>query len=310
MNYINDTFTTTDQKELVTYKWETEQPKALVLIVHGMSEHAARYDDFATYLSNQGILTYSLDLRGHGKTAGNLENVGQFAMQNGWKRVVQDIYEFGSKLQEINENLPFILLGHSMGSFLARNVAYQYPKLADGYIFSATAGHPGLIGVIGKSVANINMKLAGKKKRSALMTKLTFGDFNKKYENPRTEKDWLTRDEKIVDQYINDPYCMQVFTTQFYTDLLHGILDVNDFSNLLKMDKTKPILLFAGDMDPVGNYGKGPIEVAEKLKRAGVQDVEVKIYPEGRHEMLNEINKDEVYKLITNWIYRHFIGKA
>lgn len=307
MNFTNDDFTVSDGKKLVTYKWDAERPKGLVLIIHGMSEHAARYDDFGTFLSNNGFLTFALDLRGHGKTAGELENVGQFAMKNGWNKVVNDINEFESYLHKMYEDLPFVLLGHSMGSFLVRNVAYQYPKLADGYILSATAGHPGLIGVVGKSVANINMKLAGKKKRSALMTKLTFGDYNKKYENKRTEKDWLSRDNNIVDRYINDPYCMQIFTTQFYTDLLHGVLSVNDFSNMLKMDKSKPILMFAGDMDPVGDYGKGPKEVAAKLERAGIPDVELTIYPKGRHEMLNEINKEEVYQLVLNWINKKFI---
>lgn len=309
MNFINEEFTTSDDKKLITYKWETEQPKGLILIIHGMSEHAARYDDFATFLSNNGFLTYAVDLRGHGKTAGSLEEVGQFAMENGWNKVLNDINELGTHLHKQHEDIPFILLGHSMGSFLVRNIAYQFPKLADGYILSATAGHPGLLGIVGKSVANINMKLAGKKKRSALMTKLTFGDFNKKYEKPRTDKDWLSRDTEVVDKYINDPYCMQIFTTQFFTDLLHGVLSINDFSNMLKMDKSKPILMFAGDMDPVGNYGKGPQEVADKLKRAGVEDVELKIYPEGRHEMLNETNKEEVYQLVLTWLNKKFTSK-
>lgn len=309
MNYINEIFITHDEKKLTTYKWECEQPKAMVLIIHGMSEHAARYDDFATALSNQGFLVFSSDLRGHGKTAGDLENVGQFAMEKGWKKVVKDMIVYAESLIEKEPKLPLIILGHSMGSFIARNISYEAPYLADGYIFSATAKHPGLIGTVGKSFANLNMKLGGKKKRSNIMTKLTFGDFNKKYASPRTEKDWLSRDEHIVDRYISDPYCMQIFTSQFYTDLLHGVLSVNDFSNILKMNRNVPYLLFAGDMDPVGDYGKGPNEVYLKMKKAGIEQVDISIFPEGRHEMLNEINKQEVYQLIIDWLNVNFASE-
>ena len=112
----------------------------------------------------------------------------------------------------------------------------------------------------------------------------------------------MTRDENIVDQYINDPYCMQTFTSQFYTDLTRGLLEINQQSKIDKMDKNKPVLFFAGDMDPVGNYGKGPEEVVEKMKLAGIKDIALKIYNDGRHEMLNELNKEEVYDLILNWL--------
>lgn len=306
MSYTNSTFKTHDDNELITYKWDCAQPKAIIHIVHGMSEHADRYDHFATELTKQGFVVYSSDLRGHGKTAGELEKVGQFAMQDGWNKVVKDIIALSYHFKKQNPNLPLIILGHSMGSFLARNVAYTNTDIADGYIFSATAGHPGLIGIVGKSVANMNMKMTGKKKRSKFMTKLAFGDFNKKYKKPRTEKDWLTRDEQIVDKYINDPYCMQIFTSQFYTDLLHGVLDMNDFSNMLKLNKTTPTLLFAGDMDPVGDYGKGPQEVHDKFIRAGLKNIELTIFSEGRHEMLNETNKEEAYNLIFEWLKKHF----
>ena len=210
MSYTNNTFKTHDDNELVTYTWSCDNPKGIIHIVHGMSEHADRYDHFATELTNQGFIVYSSDLRGHGKTAGPIENVGQFAMEDGWNKVVKDIIALSYNFKKQNPQLPLIILGHSMGSFLSRNVAYSEPDIADGYIFSATAGHPGLIGILGKGVANINMKMTGKKKRSKFMTKLAFGDFNKKYENPRTEKDWLSRDESTVDKYINDPYCMQI----------------------------------------------------------------------------------------------------
>jgi alpha-beta hydrolase superfamily lysophospholipase len=301
MSYTNHTFKTPDGKALTTYHWDCERPKAIVHIVHGMSEHAARYNEFAEFLNEHGYVVRSSDLRGHGKTAGNLENVGHFSMENGWNKVVKDVKALTEHFQH-KTNLPIILLGHSMGSFLVRTVMFSYPKVGDAYILSATAGHPGILGSLGKTVAHFNMKFMGKKNRSELMTKLVFGDFNKKYKSPRTIKDWLSRDEAVVDAYINDPYCMQTFSSQFYNDLLQGILAINDEQNIQKSPKQKPVYMFAGDMDPVGNYGKGPAEVYAAFQKAGIEDVELKIYPEGRHEMLNETNKEEVYDDVLNWL--------
>jgi lysophospholipase len=188
-----------------------------------------------------------------------------------------------------------------MGSFLVRTLMYQFPNSGDAYVLSATAGHPGMLGVVGKKLATVNTTMMGKKNKTNLMTKLAFGDFNKKYEK-RTEKDWLSRNNEVVDKYIADPYCMQVFTSQFFNDLLEAVLDINKLSNMEKVAKHKPVYLFAGDMDPVGDYGKGPLEVKEKLKTAGVEDIEIKMYPEGRHEMLNETNNAEVYKDVLEWM--------
>jgi alpha-beta hydrolase superfamily lysophospholipase len=302
MDFINSTYRTKDGVELVTYFWECEQPKGIVHIVHGMSEHAARYNEFALYLNQHGYLVFASDLRGHGKTAGSLEKVGLLAMQDGWNKVVNDVINLSKELDKKYANLPLYLMGHSMGSFIARSVAILCPDEIDGYIFSATAGHPGIKGKLGLQVSNLNLKVMGKKNRSNLMTQLAFGDFNKKYKNKRTEKDWLSKDNDIVDDYIDDPYCMQIFTSQFFNDLLSGVLTINETYNIRKMDKKKPILLFAGDMDPVGDYGRGPKEVYEKFKRAEIEDVQLKIYKTGRHEMLNETNHEEVYEMVLRWL--------
>jgi alpha-beta hydrolase superfamily lysophospholipase len=301
MSFTNHIFKTQDGKTLVTYHWDCEKPRGIVHIVHGMSEHAARYNNFAEFLNENGFIVRSSDLRGHGKTAGSIENVGNFSMENGWNKVVKDIKALTEHF-EGKTHLPMIILGHSMGSFLVRNMMYKYPSVGDAYILSATAGHPGLLGSIGKTVAHFNMKLMGKKNRTNMMTQLAFGDFNKKYKPARTQKDWLSRDVEVVDEYIKDPLCMQIFTSQFYNDLLQGILDINDFKNIENSPKNKPIYMFAGDMDPVGNYGKGPQEVYDQFIKAGVEDVELKIYPNGRHEMLNEINNQEVYKDLLDWL--------
>ena len=302
MSYNNSEFKSFDGTPLTLYNWNTENPKAIVLITHGMSEHAARYNNFAEFLNTKDILVIASDLRGHGKTAGPIENVGHFATVDGWKKVVTDIITISESIKKEFPKLPLILLGHSMGSFIVRAVAFNKPSIGNAYIFSSTAGHPGLKGVAGEQVAKANMKLFGKRNRSKFLTNLAFGDYNKRYENARTIKDWLSKDEKIVDDYIADPYCMQIFSSQFYCDLLHGLLEVNNIHHIKKMDKNKAVLLFAGDMDPVGNYGEGPTEVYNKMKEVGIQNIELKIFKDGRHEMLNEINKDEVYNMIISWI--------
>lgn len=302
MDFINNTFTTKDGVNLVTYFWGCEQPKGIVHIVHGMSEHAARYNEFALYLNEHGYLVFASDLRGHGKTAGSLEKVGLFAMQDGWNKVVNDIVSLSKSLDIKYPKLPLYLMGHSMGSFIARSVAFLNPPEIDGYIFSSTAGHPGLLGRVGLQLSKLNLKAMGKKNRTKMMTQLAFGDFNKKFTDNRTEKDWLTKDNDIVDQYIADPYCMQIFTSQFYNDLLTGVLAINETYNIRKMSTDKPILLFAGDMDPVGDYGRGPKEVHDKFKKAAIADVTLKIFESGRHEMLNETNRGEVYEMIVRWL--------
>jgi alpha-beta hydrolase superfamily lysophospholipase len=305
MFFTNEIIKSHDDTPLTVYFWDCEKPKGIVHIVHGMGEHAARYDDFAAFLNEHGYLVRSSDLRGHGKTAGSIEKVGLFAMEDGWNKVVKDI-EFLNKTFSAKNDLPIIMLGHSMGSFILRTLMFTFPNSGDAYILSATAGHPGLMGVLGKGLAGINTSLMGKKNRTQMMTKLAFGDFNKKYDK-RTEKDWLSRDTEVVDKYIADPFCMQIFTSQFFSDMLEGILEINKETNIDKIAKHKPMYLFAGDMDPVGNYGKGPVEVFEKFKKVGVEDIELKIYPEGRHEMLNEINKDEVYNDLLLWLDKRIL---
>lgn len=302
MNYISDTFTTKDGVNLATYFWECENPKGIIHIVHGMSEHAGRYDEFALKMNQFGYLVFASDIRGHGKTAGAIDKVGELAMQDGWKKVIGDVWELTKMLDVKYPKLPLVLFAHSMGSFIVRELSFSNPPEVNAYIYSGTAGHPGLLGTVGLKLAKLNVKLMGKKNRTGMMTQLVFGDNNKRIENKRTIKDWLSKDEAIVDAYINDPYCMQIFTSQFYTDLLTGILYVNETINIRKMNPNKPILLFAGDMDPVGDYGAGPTEVFGKFKKAGVKDVTLKIYKGGRHEMINETNREEVYGMIIEWL--------
>jgi len=283
-------------------RWECSSPRAIIHIIHGMSEHSSRYEHFAIALNKSNYSVYSSDLRGHGKTAGSIDNVGFFAEKDGWNLVVRDLIELSNEIKKEHPDLPLFILGHSMGSFFARNMAYRKPNLADGYILSGTLGHPGWKGVLGKPIARISGTLFGKRKRSKFLQNTSFAGFNKRVENKRTEKDWLTRNEAIVDQYINDPYCMQTFTNQFFYDLATGVLNINKIGNIEKVNKDSPVLLITGSMDPLGVYGKGPTEVYNKYLKVGVKDLEMEFIEGGRHEILNETNREEVYNLIIDWL--------
>ena len=302
VSYSNTILKSQDETSLVLYEWSTPNPKAYVHLVHGMSEHAARYDHFATWLNNRGYFVYSSDLRGHGKTAGDLSKVGFFAFSKGWDKVVLDLKLIHDLYKQKNPTLSHIIMGHSMGSLLVRSLAIDYPKVGDGYILSATSGHPGIKGIGGEPLAKLLGFFRGKKNKSKLLQQITYANFNKRIKNKKSSKDWLSKDENIVNQYVNDPYCMQIFSNQFFADLAFGVLITNNEKEMKKMNKSTPILLLSGKEDPVGLYGKGVEEVYNKMKKANLNDVELKLFEGGRHEMINEINKMEVYEFIDNWI--------
>ena len=299
-------FKSFDGCSITIYHWKVEQPKFCLHIIHGMSEHAGRYDDFAKWLNSKEISVFSSDLRGHGLTAGDIKNVGFFDEEDGWNKVVKDLSLIHKKFSSEISSVPNIILGHSLGSLLARSLSIDYEELTNALIFSATSDHPGIKGRIGKPIAKMNSLLFGKRKQSKFLDFLTYIDFNKKIKSVKTKKDWLTRDELVVNRYINDPYCMQIFSNQFFCDLAYGILKVNEPLKIALMNPNTPILLLSGKMDPVGNFGKGILRIAKKFKTKKINKVTVKLFEDGRHEMLNELNKDEVYNYIYSWIKNTF----
>jgi len=307
-NYFLEEFTSHDGKKLAIHHWPIEKPKMLIHSVHGMSEHGYRYHEFSKWLNKKGIYAYAPDLRGHGKTAGCLKNIGLFSKKNGWNKVVKDLKMITENFSLKNSNIPTIILGHSMGSFLIRTLLIDYPSIAKHYIFSATACHPGLKGYLGSFVAKSNSFLFGKKTKSRLLQLLVMGEFNKKIKKPNTKKDWISRDESVVKEYVKDPYCMQIFKNQFFVDLAFGVMSVNETKNILRMNKDKNYLLFSGSMDPVGNYGKGVRKLHKLFIRQGLKNTELKLFAGGRHEMLNEINKQEVYQYIYDWIEKKVLN--
>lgn len=301
-NYFEEKLISHDGAPLTLHHWPVKNPKFLIQLIHGMSEHGFRYNEFSKWLNSKNVYAYSLDLRGHGKTAKNIESIGFFSETNGWEKVVMDIKLTAEIISSLNPKTPTIIMGHSMGSFLARTLAIKFPNIGDHYIYSSTSCHPGLKGHIGGLIAKFNCFIFGKDTKSRFLHFLVMGEFNKKIKKPRTKKDWLSRDEKVVDEYIKDPFCMQIFKNKFFVDLAYGVMWINDIKKMKKTDENKAVLILSGDMDPVGNYGKGVDKVFKHHKKAGIKDINLKLFKGGRHEMLNEINKKEVYNYIYNWI--------
>ncbi|HIP32614.1 MAG TPA: alpha/beta fold hydrolase [Crocinitomicaceae bacterium] len=302
MSFELTTISAQDGTNLAIYHWSCNQPKAIVQIIHGMSEYGQRYDHFATELANHNFLVYASDLRGHGKTAGKIENIGYFAQKDGWQKVVNDVAEVNAHIKTLHSELPIYVLGHSMGSFVARSLFHQVPNCCKGLILSGTAGNPGIKGHIGKVIAQLTSKISGGRKKSILLNKMSAIGFNSRIKNPLTIKDWLTRDQNIVEKYINDDYCNQLFYNQFFIDLVSALIAINRKRFFKESNIDTPILLIAGMEDPVGEYGKGPRKVAKAYSDTGVKNVTLSLFKGARHEVLNEINKEEVYATVIDWI--------
>lgn len=287
------------------YKWEPDESKKLigaVQLVHGSCEHSKRYEGFAKVLTDNGYIVYSMDLRGHGRSALKEEDLGYFGEENGWVNIVEDLHEVTKFIKKEQPDLKVFMLGHSMGSFLARHYAIVYGDEIDGLIATGTAHNPRLILKLGIFLAERDIKKNGSKHRNETLNKMSYDSFSNQFKPIRTKQDWLTRDEKIVDKYIEDKLCGFVFTSSGFRDMLNGLLFITDRNNIKNTPKELPILLLSGRKDPVGNNGKMVKKAYEKYKKCGTTNIRMKLYDEMRHEILNEIGKEEVYKDILIWL--------
>lgn len=297
-------FTGMDGKEIFAAKWVSEtKPKAILQISHGMAEHVGRYADFASFLVEHEIYVYGNDHRGHGHTETRDADRGYFTDENGFETIVEDMNALTNVIKNEYPNTPIYLLGHSMGSFLSRRYIQLYGSNLEGVIFSGTGGHPGFLGKIGHYLASREAKKHGRRTQSTKLNALTFGNYNKAFKPNRTEFDWLSRDEKEVDKYIEDPLAGGVFTSGFFEDFFKGLLSMYDEDQ--KIPKELPVYFMSGDQDPVGKNTKGVLQNYRQLQSVGLTDISYKFYPEARHEILNETNKQDVYNEILLWILDH-----
>jgi len=300
------TLATPDGTQLHVNRWLPDgPPKAVVQIAHGMAEHSDRYARFAERLTASGYAVYAGDHRGHGSTVRTATDAGYFADDHGFDTVVDDLHLLSDHAREENPGLPFFLFGHSMGSFLSRSYATRFGGDLDGLVLSGTAGDPGALGKVGLALATAQARLRGRRHPSGLMDQLTFGQYGAAFKPNRTKFDWLSRDEAEVDKYVADERCGNVFTSGFFADLLGGLGTINSDASVSRVPKTLPIFVFSGAQDPVGEKGKGPTAVADQLRRLGVGDVTLRLWPQGRHEMLNETNRDEVMDSVVEWLDAH-----
>ena len=298
--------TCSDQKELVYRVWlpENKNIRSVVHIFHGMAEHGARYDEFALYLNGLGFAVYAQDHRGHGLTASD-DELGWFAEKEGWKRVVEDGYELSQLIRATYPSKDIFLLGHSMGSFLVRYLITLHPELYAGVIISGTGASQGIVGAVGKLVARVRSLSQKGRNPDKILDNLSFGSFGKAFTPQKTNFDWLSRDEEIVQAYIDDPLCGFVCTSRFFVDLLDGIKLANKKKLIRKIPKDMPIFIISGANDPVGGFGKGVQKVFDLYHKAGIEDVTISIVKGARHEILNETNRKETYRVLGTWLETH-----
>ncbi len=274
--------------------------RAVVQISHGMCEYFRRYDGIAAFLNSNGIAVVGNDHLGHGASVNSDDELGWMAKSDGWRYAVEDLHTVTKIAKDEFGEVPYILFGHSMGSFFARAYLSKYSTEIDGAIICGTGGKNPLIGA-GIALASFQCKIFGQKHRSTLLGVMAFGSYCSRYENPKTTSDWISRDEKEVELYCADPYCTFTFTASAYKDLFlsNRFVNMDEWYNSIIADI--PILVISGEMDPVGDYGKGVREVFDGLIKAG-KNATLKLYPNARHEILREINRDEVFSDILNWL--------
>ena len=283
-------------------KWlPTGQPKAVLQIVHGIAEFVERYDNFANYLTELGYIVVAEDHMGHGQSINGDGIQGYF--HGGWFTAVEDTMQLMRDTRRDYPDVPYILFGHSMGSFMARTILCQYPDSGiDAAVICGTGWQPAFALPALIKVVETICKKTGETKPNEKLQGMVFGSYNRKVEHPRTAFDWLSRDNKIVDAYIAHPLCGFTASCGLLRDMMKGIHYIEQPKNLEMMRKELPVFFIAGGDDPVGPYGKGVHQTAEAFRKAGMQDVSVHIYPLCRHEILNEINKEEVFADVAQWI--------
>lgn len=276
--------------------------KGVVQISHGMQELIERYEDFAMFLNRNGYVVIGNDHLGHGLTAGNYADLGYFCPDSMSATVVADLHRVTRYARKKYKNKPLFLFGHSMGSFMARRYIMRYGMEIDGVIISGTGGQAKTVLVAGKVVSNLIRLVLGDRFRSRFLKANAFGAYQKRIDNPRTDSDWLTRDERKVDDYKANKYCNFIFTVNGYRTLFEVLTYIQKKGNIRKIPKELPVYFISGMEDPVGNYGKCVRKIYDTYKKSGIRDVSLKLYPDDRHELLNELNRDEVYHDVLSWI--------
>jgi len=306
MEMKNRTLIAADGLKIYCYIFKpvNREPKGIVQIVHGLGEHAGRYIEFATKLAKNGYVVCAEDHRGFGRTAISKEQIGHISDSNGHSLIINDMYTLLSHVRIEYPKLPYFIFGHSMGSFLTRSFMIKHAHIIDGIILSSTKGEKLFIENFGHLIANIQKSIFGVRAKANLLHSMTMGGYGKKYfKNEKSSKAWLTSDEEMRKELKEDEYyATGPASIETYVQLFNILDEIQNESNLQKINKNIPILLISGEKDPVGNFGLGIKWLYELYKKIGVRDVEIKLYKEGRHELLKDKCRYDAMDFMLNWL--------
>lgn len=293
-----------NENKIHAMKWipESKTPICILQIIHGMAEYIERYDEFAENMAQKGILVVGEDHLGHGKSVGENGTYGYFCERDAATVVVRDSHRLKKMIQEQYPGVPYIILGHSMGSFILRNYLCRYGTGIQAAVIVGTGMQPKAVLAAGKAVAAVQKLFKDSKYPSSLLNAIAFGGYNKRIKGNRTVMDWLTKDEKIVNAYIQDPLCGFTFTVNGFQTIFELVSRLYKSDNLEKIPKELPVLFMSGADDPVGDYGKGVNKACRSLVDAGMKRVQMKLYSDDRHEILNETDRAKIYEDIYIWI--------
>lgn len=303
--------TMTDGTEICVNRWLPEDdPKAVIVIVHGMAEHSLRYDRTASFFVDAGFAVSAHDQRGHGKTAQKQVEKGEVGFgylcnKNGHKKIVEDLHEIVCQVKNEFPSKKIFVLGHSWGSFVSQSYIENYGNEIDGCLLLGTRGPNALEANGGLILADLLYLFGQKKRTSYLLGSIAFNGYLSRIKDSRTEYDWLSKDKAVVDMYMNDDWCGFSMTTGFYHELFKLFISMHKMSNIKKIPVDLPVFIAAGKEDPVGAYGKTVTKLNEIYKAHGIKDLSFKLYENDRHEILNETDSDEVMKEIILWITNH-----
>ena len=276
--------------------------KGILQIAHGMAEFIERYEPFACYLAERGILVTGNDHLGHGESVQSPEDYGYCARSKANAAVLEDLHTLTEITRETYPGIPYVLMGHSMGSFYVRQFLCEYGRELDGAIIVGTGNQPEYLARAGKVVCASLAHAKGWRYRSTFVNKMAFGKYNERFEPARTPFDWLTRDPAVVDAYVADERTGFLFTLNGFYTMFTGISRMNSKRRLSQIPKDLPILFTSGEDDPVGEFTKGVLRAVELFRSVGMNRVEVKFYPGARHEILNEIDRETVYDDLYLWL--------
>lgn len=283
-------------------EWSPEgPPRGIVQLVHGISEHIGRYDETARFLAEHGFLVCGEDHLGHGRTVSD-GSYGFFAPENGWTLAARDIRALRKLEGARHPNLPYFLLGHSMGSFLTRTYLILWPGTVSGAVLMGTGQEPAPLVALGRLISALECRHLGPRGVSPLVHTLSLGAYNRRFRPNRTPSDWLSRDPAEVDAFLADPLCQPRPTVSLFRDMMRALQFIARRDQLARMDPSVPVCFLSGQEDPVGGMGRGVEKVVRMFRDAGCRNLSVRLYPGARHELFHEQNRREVWADLLNWL--------